>query len=55
MSMVKKIPGTVITKINQKIGFRFLTKFGSKGLINFLTSEKVSRLLEESSVENSIL
>ncbi|MBO5340229.1 MAG: EcsC family protein [Oscillospiraceae bacterium] len=34
MAMVKKIPGTVLTKINQKVGFRFLTKFGSKGLIN---------------------
>lgn len=33
-SMVKKIPGTVLTKINQKVGFRFVTKFGSKGLIN---------------------
>ena len=33
--MVKKIPGTVLTKINQKVGFRFLTKFGTKGLINF--------------------
>lgn len=34
MSMVKKIPGTVLTKINQKVGFRFITKFGTKGLIN---------------------
>ncbi len=33
-AMVKKIPGTVLTKINQKVGFRFLTKFGTKGLIN---------------------
>lgn len=33
-SMVKKIPGKVLTKINQKVGFRFLTKFGEKGLIN---------------------
>ena len=32
--MVKKIPGTVLTKINQKVGFRFLTKFGEKGIIN---------------------
>lgn len=32
--MVKKIPGRVLTKINQKVGFRFLTKFGTKGLIN---------------------
>lgn len=34
MAMVKKIPGTVLTKINQKVSFRFLTKFGSKGVIN---------------------
>lgn len=34
MSLVRKIPGTVLTKINQKVGFRFLTKFGTKGLIN---------------------
>lgn len=32
--MVNKIPGKVLTKINQKVGFRFLTKFGTKGLIN---------------------
>lgn len=34
MAIVKKIPGEVITKINQKVGFRLLTKFGEKGLIN---------------------
>lgn len=34
MAMVKKIPGEVLTKINQKVGFRLLTKFGSKGVIN---------------------
>ena len=33
-AMVKKIPGNVLVKINQKVGFRFLTKFGTKGLIN---------------------
>ena len=33
-AMVKKIPGTVLTKINQKVGFRLLTKFGTKGVIN---------------------
>lgn len=33
-AMIKKIPGTVITKINQKVGFKLLTKFGSKGAIN---------------------
>ena len=31
---IEKIPAKVITKINQKLGFRFLTKFGEKGLIN---------------------
>ncbi len=33
-AMVKKIPGQVLVKINQKVGFRFLTKFGTKGIIN---------------------
>lgn len=32
--LIKKIPGKVLTKINQKVGFRFLTKFGTKGVIN---------------------
>ena len=31
---IEKIPGKVLTKINQAVGFRFLTKFGEKGLIN---------------------
>lgn len=34
MAMVKKIPGEVFTKINQKVGFRFVTKFGTKGIVN---------------------
>ena len=33
-NLVKKIPGKTLTKINQKVGFRFLTKFGQKGLVN---------------------
>lgn len=33
-SMIKKIPGKVLTNINQKVGFRFLTKFGTKGIVN---------------------
>lgn len=32
--MIKKIPGKVLTKINQLVGFRMVTKFGAKGLIN---------------------
>ena len=31
---LKKVPGTVLIKINQRIGFRLLTKFGEKGVIN---------------------
>lgn len=31
---IKKIPGKVLTKINQKVGFRFVTKFGTKGIVN---------------------
>lgn len=33
-ALVKKIPGSVLTKINQKVGFRFVTKFGEKGIVN---------------------
>ena len=33
-SLIKKIPGKVLTKINQKVGFRFITKFGTKGIVN---------------------
>jgi len=32
--LIKKIPGKVLTKINQKVGFRLITKFGTKGIIN---------------------
>ena len=33
-TMVDKIPGKVLTKINQKVGFRFITKAGTKGIVN---------------------
>lgn len=35
-NLIKKIPGTVLTKINQKVGFRLLTKFGEKGAVNLV-------------------
>ena len=31
---LKKLPGPVLTKINQAVGFRLVTKFGEKGLVN---------------------
>lgn len=33
-SAIKNISGKTITAINQKVGFRLLTKFGEKGLVN---------------------
>lgn len=34
MAAVKRIPGRVLTSINHKVGFRFVTKFGTKGVVN---------------------
>lgn len=34
VNLIKKIPSEILVKINQKVGFRFMTKFGEKGLIN---------------------
>lgn len=31
---LKKLPGAALIKINQRIGFRLITKFGEKGVIN---------------------
>lgn len=33
-SQLKRIPSDVLLKINQKVGFRLVTKFSEKGLIN---------------------
>ncbi|MCM0582665.1 EcsC family protein [Weissella diestrammenae] len=34
INVVKKIPGKTLTKINQAVGFRLATKFGTKGVVN---------------------
>ena len=34
INLIKKIPGTTLTKINQRVGFRLVTKFGEKGMVN---------------------
>jgi len=36
VAALKRLPGKVLVKINQKLGFRFITKFGEKGLINLV-------------------
>lgn len=33
-NMIAKISGSTLIKINQKVGFRFITKLGEKGIIN---------------------
>ncbi len=33
-SAISKIPGKALTAINQKVGFRLITKFGEKGVVN---------------------
>ena len=38
-NLLKKLPGTVLTKINQKVGLRLVTKFGEfgeKGVVNLV-------------------
>ena len=34
LSGISRIPGAVLTKVNQAVGFRLLTKFGEKGVVN---------------------
>lgn len=34
IAMIDKIPAATLKTINQKVGFRLITKFGSKGIIN---------------------
>jgi hypothetical protein len=34
VNAIKKVPGETLVKINQRVGFRLLTKFGEKGVIN---------------------
>ena len=36
VNAIRKIPGAVLTKINQKVGFRLITKFGEKGAVNLV-------------------
>jgi hypothetical protein len=36
LNALKKLPGKVLTRINQKVGFRLLTKFGTKGVVNLV-------------------
>lgn len=33
-AQIKRIPGEALKKINQAVGFRLVTKFGSKGVVN---------------------
>jgi uncharacterized protein (DUF697 family) len=35
-SLISKVPGSLLIKINQMVGFRLLTKAGQKGALNFI-------------------
>ena len=41
VKMVGKIPGKIFIKINQKLGIRFITKAGEKGIINLTKAAPV--------------
>lgn len=36
INALKKLPNKILVKINQKLGFRFITKFGEKGIVNLV-------------------
>lgn len=36
LAALKKLPGKILIEINKKVGFRLLTKFGEKGVINLV-------------------
>lgn len=36
LSALKKVPGSALTKLNKAVGFRLVTKFGTKGTINLV-------------------
>lgn len=36
IAAINKIPGKVLTSVNQKVGFRLVTKFGTKGVVNLV-------------------
>lgn len=36
VNAIKKLPGEALVKINQRVGFRLLTKFGERGAINLV-------------------
>lgn len=36
VSALKRIPGSLFVKVNQAVGFRLLTKFGEKGVLNIV-------------------
>ncbi len=36
LAALKKLPGSVLIAINKKVGYRLMTKFGEKGVINLV-------------------
>lgn len=51
ISLSKKLPGKVLTKINQKVGFRLVTKFGEKGVVNLVKAVPIAGGIVSGSVD----
>lgn len=42
LSALKRLPGSALVKVNQAVGFRLVTKFGTKGTINLVKAVPVA-------------
>lgn len=42
VAALKRVPGSVLIKINKAVGFRLVTKFGTKGTINLVKAVPVA-------------
>lgn len=42
LGVLKKVPGRTLTRINQAVGFRLVTKFGTKGVVNLWKAVSVA-------------
>lgn len=45
LGAIKKVPGSVLTKINQAVGFRLVTRFGTTGSINLVKTVPIAGAL----------
>ena len=51
LNLFKKLPGAVLTKIKQKVGFRLVAKFGEKGVVNLVKFVSIADRVIRGSVD----